>query len=73
MSKNIYLHTAEGKPAMFDGEQIVTVCTSTGMTPAMSVRQIRNEQQKSIRYRRSHNFEVDPAWYGYRRIVIKES
>ena len=57
---------------MFDGDQIVTVFTTIALRPVSSLKQLRREQQKSIAYRRSNNFNVCPSWYDYRRIVIEE-
>ena len=66
MSK--YMHTIDGRPATFDGYQI---CYATFYGPANkladSLRQIRREQQITIRNRKRDGFDVNVGEYGYLR------
>ncbi len=66
MSK--YMHTIDGRPATFDGYQI---CFATFYGPANvladSLRQIRREQQATLRNRKRDRLDVEVGDYGYFR------
>lgn len=65
MSRKLYMHTLDGKPAYFDGEQIVyaelrdhwqddySVCVLR-----TSVDQIRKDQEASRKYREKSRWDV---------------
>lgn len=59
--KSYYMHTIDGKPATFDGNQI---CYATYFGKAndlcSSLAQIHREQQASIRFRRLHGLDDFP-------------
>lgn len=68
------MHTIGNTPAYFSerDEQIVYAGTGgygDGATLATSLRQIRREQQTTIRNRRSWGFTDDPGKYHYVRVV----
>ena len=50
----MYLHTIEGKPAGFDGEQICYAQTGKGWHAPLvkTLKQIRREQLKTINFRK---------------------
>ena len=69
IKQSFYMHTINGCPGMFDGDQI---CYTQGLNQspnelALSLRQIRNEQQESKRYRSRSRFS-DTSEYGYVRV-----
>lgn len=65
MSK--YMHTIDGRPATFDGYQICyAVFYGKANILAGSLRQIRREQQKTIRNRMRDGLDV-VCEYGYLR------
>lgn len=68
--KTIYIHTIDDKPAAFDGEQLCFLGGySTWGEPCYSLRELRQQQQASIRYRRQIGAqdELDDK-YGYVRL-----
>lgn len=70
MNATIYIHTIDGHPAMFDGDQICFAnFYGPGNTPCYSLQEIRSQQQKSKTYRRKRNFD-DSMKYGYVRYRI---
>lgn len=71
---NIYLHTLNGQPGVFNGEQ-VCYCTQTYgncREPAYSLEQIRREQRASVRWRKSKGFETHEDKMSYVRYEIRE-
>lgn len=66
MSK--YMHTIDGRPAMFDGYQI---CYATFYGPANkladSLEQIRKEQRITIRNRKRDGLDLHVGEYGHLR------
>lgn len=71
-SNSIYMHTANGCPAMFDGNQIVIVNRySSGITLKSmfrnSLKEIRDEQWKAIDWRKRRGYETDERDYNYIR------
>ena len=68
--KTYYLHTLDGQPADFSGEQVCyAVHYGKPNKLATSLKQIRREQQASREYRERIGFEND-CEYGYRRYSI---
>lgn len=71
MSKTIYIHTIDGRPAYFsepDG-QIVYVCHyDRAAKPAHSLKQIRKEQKITKENRKKWGFNDND--YGYKRYKI---
>jgi hypothetical protein len=69
-----YLHTIGDQPAYFSEHDGQIVYASTGRfgdgaTLAQSLRQIRLEQQTTIRNRLSWGFKDNPGKYDYVRVV----
>lgn len=63
-----YMHTINGRPATFDGYQICyAIFCGTANVLADSLRQIRKEQQITIRNRKRDGYEVNVGEYGYLR------
>lgn len=61
----LFIHTIDGKPGFFDGEQIVCALQRDHwnddyplVVPCRSVEQIRNERTISEAYRLRHRFDV---------------
>lgn len=72
MPTTYYLHTLNGQPAFFDGDQVVFACFYGKAAPlAASRRQIAKEQRKSRAYRAALHLE-DGDRYGYRRVAAPE-
>lgn len=69
-----YMHTIEGQPGFFDGEQVCFMCPCSQRRRDVnlvctSLEQIRREQAASTEYRERHKFGNDTT-YGYVRIFI---
>lgn len=68
-----YMHTITGNPAYFsqEHEQIYRY-TKYGLPVSLadSLRQLRREQQKSIRSRRALGLDEDGSKYGYSRVAV---
>lgn len=73
--KNYYIHTLNGRPAFFDGEQICYACKyqRAGNVACTSLAQIRREQRSSAKWR-SENFgeEWRAIEYGYVRFTLPQ-
>lgn len=69
-----YMHTINGKPAIFDGDQ---VCYGhQGMNIAKlptSLKELRDEQAASIAWRRRQGFSDCVGSYGYLRLAEWEA
>lgn len=70
MTDTYYMHTLNGKPAAFDGNQI-SYATFHGKPNALaeSLQQIRSEQRASAAYRRRMGFTGYKMEYGHFRFV----
>lgn len=72
---DIYIHTLDGKPAVFDGEQVCFMPASrggNGYEPAYSLAQIRREQRQAAAWRKDHGYE-QKCEMDYRRYRIAAS
>jgi hypothetical protein len=75
MSKNLYMHTIAGKPAVYTpGEQITFFNNYSRVTFSEvfvdSLEKIKSQQSASKAWRRKRGFEHGlPDEYGYTRIV----
>ncbi len=66
---NIYIHTLNGLAAAFDGRQ---VCYAWNRAPvAYSLKQIRQEQAASRKWRLSRGLMDDDDRYGYRLLKVE--
>jgi len=71
--KTYYMHTINGHPAFWSGndEQICYMDFYGKPSPlSKSLKQIRQEQQATIRYRRANGFKDDKDKYGYKRVCV---
>ena len=66
----VYIHTLDGRPAMFDGYQVCYAAHyGRANDVALSLRQIRREQAASTRNRLADGLS-DDLEYGYRRYAV---
>lgn len=77
MSNSLYMHIVDGRPGMFDGDQIVIFNRySSGITLKSvlkdSLKQIRDEQWKAIDWRKRRGYDTDPSEYDYIRIKKRD-
>lgn len=64
--KKVYMHTLDGTPAFFDGNQICFLPRArTQDVLRDSLDQIRAEQRKTIAWREKHGFWGGGARYGH--------
>lgn len=71
MTATYYLHTMEGEPAYFDGDQIVFV--SRGRHAAVlvdSLATIRKQIRATEQFRLRHGFSFDPEEHCYVRVRL---
>ena len=69
----IYIHTIDGKPAMFDGDQICFARHyGPGNKPCYSLKEIRRQQEATFKYREERGYTYKVGEYGYIRYRIKE-
>lgn len=71
--KTYYMHTINDTPAFMseNDEQICYMSFYGKPNPlAESLKQIRREQQATIRYRKQCGFKNDKDKYGYRRVCV---
>jgi len=67
-----YLHTINGRPAYFDGDQICyTTYYGKAATLCDSLRQIRKEQKLTQEYRERKGYDLHMD-YSYVRVAIHE-
>lgn len=72
MSKTIYIHTINGLPATFNGDQICYASFyGPGNRPAYSLKEIRQQQKATFKYREKKNFDCNMHDYDYVRYRIK--
>lgn len=70
MSRTYYMHTLNGEPAYFDGDQVVFATFYGKAAPlARSLNQIRAEQRKSGEWREMQGFK-DHDRYGHLRVRL---
>lgn len=73
--KSYYIHTLNGKPAFFDGDQIcyATIYQRAGNVACKSLQQIRREQVKSERWRyEMFGEQATRHQYGYVRFTVPQ-
>ena len=63
-----YMHTLDGKPAMFDGEQIVTGCDFVDLVDTYE--DMRTQRRLAIAWRKRNGFTVDRFDYGHQRVLV---
>lgn len=75
MNKTYYMHTLDGRPAFFDGEQICFLRRfgKPSMALAKSLKQIRLQQARSNEFRRSLGDYDEIKRYGYVRVTAAEA
>lgn len=65
-----YMHTINGRPAFFAGEQICFLCSGETLSSVLrdSLKQIRDDQNRTVWYRRDVlKCGVEEKEYGYLR------
>lgn len=67
-----YMHTIDGKPAQWSGEQIVFPYSRGSVRLVDSLRLIRRHQLLTEEFRMSRRFDYDPDKYGYIRVRVEE-
>lgn len=70
-----YMHTIGGRPAYFDGKQIVFACRRVKRL-VNSLTQIRREQDKSIEFRLSNGWDCngwDLPFYDYVLVNVDDA
>lgn len=74
MPTTYYMHTVNGSPAYFNGEQIVywpnRLSRKHRPSMATSLAQIRDEQRRSSEQRKAWGFDPIISSYSYIRIVL---
>lgn len=63
-----YMHTIDGRPALWNGLQIVFPASTSAVYTENSLNEIRRHQQATIRFRRNNDFDCDISRYGYVRV-----
>jgi len=72
--KTRYLHTIDNKPAAFEGTQITFLnFYGKAFALASSLKQIREEQRATKKYRIQNGFPYDENRYGYFRVLALET
>lgn len=70
---NIYIHTLEGKAAIFDGRQICFAPARKAFEPAYSREQIMAERRASAAWRKRNGHKQLPYKHGYVRYSVPET
>jgi hypothetical protein len=66
-----YLHTLDGKPAGYNGEQIVFAMAFGRPVPlCLSRREIKMQQRLSEQWRAKKGYGPEPYIYGYKRVRL---
>jgi hypothetical protein len=69
--RTYYLHTLDGKPAGYSGEQIVFAMKFGRPVPLCgSLREIRMQQRLSEQWRMKRGYRAEPYVYGYKRVRL---
>lgn len=68
-----YLHTLEGKPAGFDGDQIAYASKGKGwFVPLVKdLKTIRRQQQQTFEFRKKFNEEYDKYQTTYDYVIVE--
>jgi hypothetical protein len=71
-TKTMYMHTLRGEPGHFVQGQICYAKNGTALSELLvgSLREIRRQQQDSIRFRRLRGFDSDVNEYSYLRVKV---
>lgn len=68
-TRTMYMHTLDGKPAKYTGDQIAFAShgryARKGIPLAASLDQIKRERKASDKWRRSQGFKTDIFTYSY--------
>lgn len=70
-TKNYYMHTLAGQPAMFQDDHIVYAGKAVTTPLATSLEQIRDEQSSNMVWCYDNAVAHNPGEYGYLRIPVK--
>jgi len=70
MARTLYMHTIDGRPAYFNGVQIIPAFNECRRLET-SVRAIRRNEERSIKYREEYKPWFDPKHYGYVRVRVE--
>ena len=71
--KSYYMHTIDGRPATFDGTQIVFMSFYGPPNKVChSLREIRRHEKQSIDWRSNFGVSPTPGKYGYFRVGLPE-
>lgn len=69
----LYMHTIEGHPAIFDGEQIVYSNREISLSDMkVSLIKIRQEQKRSKKFRKNliHTATYEEPYFGYGHTIV---
>lgn len=73
MGRTIYIHTLDGKPATFDGQQICFAHGGgMGNKPCYSLDEIREQQDKSHAWRKKQGFSDIKFTLSYKRYRVDD-
>lgn len=64
-----YMHTINGRPGSYDGEQIRYATRSSPVKLHETLRQIRRQEAMTKKWRTSKGFD-NTAQYGYQRVLV---
>jgi hypothetical protein len=67
-SKTKYMHTIDGRPALWSGEQIVFPAINSAVRLVDDLRTIRRHQLLTEEFRLHRKFDHDPDKYNYVRV-----
>ena len=68
MAETYYMHTIDGQPATFDGDQICFAHPRHGNPLRRSLAEIKADRKRTERYRRTLGFRFEPKIYGHIRV-----
>ena len=64
-----YIHTINGRPARYDGDQICYALVTIPINTCESLKQIRREEKATVQWRASKGFD-NTAQYGHMRVLV---
>jgi hypothetical protein len=67
-----YMHTIDGRPAVWSGEQIVWPYIKSTVVLEDNLKTIRQQQLKAKEFRMRNKFDYNPGRYGYVRVKVEE-
>lgn len=69
--RKAYMHTLDGQPAFFSGDQICFLPPSRARNVLRgSIQEIYADRKATEKYRKKHNFRIDNVRYGYRMFYV---